>query len=160
MTFGREITDVPSCETIVYDDTGKIIWEEKNDHFSSMIQLLIFNQFLYITKHNKIGFIENNPIYEGLISKATFRIRVRGQFDLYYSDYNLPVNIESLDKQFDCDQYAKDYDDESEMVDKIKINSVKLLTIFVRNESDLVMKPQNLLFFLPSNIKDLDFREM
>lgn len=67
VTFGKEITDVPSCEAVAYNEYGKIIKEEKNDHFSSLIRLLVFNQFFFVTKQNMFGFPFNHLLYYELI---------------------------------------------------------------------------------------------
>ena len=160
VTFGKEIIDITSSGRTFYDENKKLVFEEKNDHFSCLVRMLVFNLFIHVKKSNSFGFVINHPLFESLIKTSPFRIRVSEQFDLDYSDYNNCTHAFFSNKDFECDQYAKNFDSEAEVVDKIKGNSLKLLTVFVRNMPELFHNQQNLRYFLPSNLNNVDLEQL
>jgi hypothetical protein len=155
VTFGKEVTDIFLSSVIVYSKTISNPKDEKADHFSCLMRLLVFNLYFYVGKSNTIEFYRADESFFNLIGNKTFKMRVKEMFDYPYSDYNNCLEVWYADKDMECDQYAKSYDSETEIVEKIKSNSIKLLTVFVRNVPDLFMMPQNMPYIIPEKISSI-----
>jgi hypothetical protein len=156
VTFGKEITDIASCGEVEYDEKYRLIKEEKHDHFTCLTKVLVFNMFLNGNKLNQFEFpCRDHREYRNLIASDTFKIRIRGQFNSKHSDYLNTNQMMFDERDLECDQYAKNYDSEQEIIEKIKSNSTKILTIFVRNIPEL-FTGANLDYFIPKTINKLD----
>ena len=77
VTFGKEITDIASCGEVEYDEKYRLIREEKHDHFTCLIKVLVFNMFVNGNKHNQFDFpCRDHREYINLIASDTFKIRI------------------------------------------------------------------------------------
>ena len=158
VTFGKEITDIASCGEVEWDHLYQPIKEEKYDHFSCLVKLLVYNLFLSLNRQNQFVFDRTQVDYHNLVNTSTFRIRMKGQFTQPHSDYTNSETMLYSEKDLECDQYAKNYDTEQEVLEKIKSNSTKILMIFIRNIPELFIG-KNLEYILPRNIYKLKIED-
>ena len=132
--------------------------EHSKSHFNNHLvfcKVLIMNLHLTQNKSDRYDYFSQiNPSYKHITSSKAFQSWIPQWTRSTYSDYtsDQPSHIDQLDKEIEAEYFVKDFDTEIEIEEKIKMNSLKLLMVFVRHNPDLFIETDLQDFIYPKSV--------
>ncbi len=91
-----------------------------------------------------------NELYQKVVSNIWFKTTISLHKSSKYSDYNNLNYSHFCDGEFEGNLYLKDYQTESEVFEKIKVNSMKLLMVLIRHSPETFINDGMNCYVFPS----------
>ena len=158
VTYGKEIVSVPSCSSTSHPASGGV--EDKNENLHMIIKVLLMNMHFGVSGPGSYVLNVAEKTYMDILqSGATKPQDGKECLDVSYSDYNNSHTFYPEDDGKDISIYAKNYHSDQEVVDKIKSNSLKILTIFMRSLPDFFLEQSIMKLVTPPQLESIEAEE-
>ena len=152
VTLGKEIAI--HCERNQEDDPDS--FEETRETMSLFSKILILN--LQLSPLSASGskpranslLSSKNELYQKVVSNISFKNVIAFHKSSKYSDYNNLNYSHFCDGEFEGNLYLKDYQTESEVFEKVKVNSMKLLMVLIRHSPESFINDGMSSYLFPS----------
>ena len=158
VTYGKDIVSVPTCSGASHVEVGGS--DDRNENLFMIIKVLLMNMHFGVSSPGCYTLNVHQNIYYEVIRHGMARHNDgRENLDMPHSDYNNSEQYYPEDDAKDVSIYTKNYHSDQEVVEKIKSNSLKILTIFMRNLPDFFMEQPILKLVIPSQLCGMNTEE-
>ena len=123
-------------------------------HQHLFIKILVMNLLISDKQdENNYNFSKDNARYMELVQSEHFRVSVPKMSSTEMSDYSQKKNWRDIEKIDSLnDPYLRDDDPVKEIIERIKINSIKLILVFVRGGHQSLLDTDLSEYLLPSSL--------